>query len=207
MTEPKGRGYHHGDLRATLLRVGLELVAERGITGFTLREVARRAGVSHAAPYHHFTDRGALVSAIVAESYTALAAALEDAAAQAGDDPLERIQAMGEAYVGFALASPDRYRLMFRSELAGDPFGAESVNQAGAAAFAALVNGVEDAHRAGRFADGMDVGTVAAACWATVHGVSSLLLDGALGIRPDQSDRAQQLARRLIGITLRGLGG
>ena len=203
----KGRGYHHGDLRAALLRVGLELVAERGITGFTLREVARRAGVSHAAPYHHFADRGALVSAIVAESYSALAAALQHAAAQAGDDPIERIQAMGEGYVGFALAGPERYRLMFRSELAGDPFGADSVNQAGAAAFGALVSAVESAHRAGRFADGMDVGTVATACWATVHGVSSLLLDGALGIRPDQAERAQQLARRLIGITLRGLGG
>jgi AcrR family transcriptional regulator len=206
-TKATPRGYHHGDLRATLLRVGLELVAERGITGFTLREVARRAGVSHAAPYHHFADRGALVRSIVAESYAALAAALEDAAARGGEDPLERIQAMGEGYVAFALASPDRYRLMFRSELAGDGSEADEVDRTGAAAFGALVNAVEEAHRAGRLAEDVDVGTMAAACWATVHGVASLLLDGALGIRADQTDRARQLARRLIGITLRGLAG
>ena len=69
----------------------------------TLREVARRAGVSHAAPYHHFADRGALVRAIVAESFTLLGSALADAAAKADADPLDRIAAMGLAYVEFAL--------------------------------------------------------------------------------------------------------
>ena len=205
MAVTKRTAYHHGDLRATLLRVGLELVAERGINGFTLREVARRAGVSHAAPYHHFADRGALVRAIVAESYGALAAALEDGASGGADDPLARIQAMGEGYVAFALANPDRYRLMFRTELAGEGSDADDVNRAGAEAFGALVGAVEAAHRAGRLADDVDVGSTAAACWATVHGVASLLIDGALGIRADQPDRARHLASRLIGITLRGL--
>ena len=205
MPVTKRSAYHHGDLRATLLRVGLELVAERGINGFTLREVARRAGVSHAAPYHHFADRGALVRAIVAESYGALAAALEDAASEGADDPLARIQAMGEGYVAFALANPDRYRLMFRTELAGEGSDADDVDRAGAEAFGALVGAVEAAHRAGGLADDADVSSTAAACWATVHGVASLLIDGALGIRADQPDRARQLASRLIGITLRGL--
>ena len=203
--EQKRASYHHGDLRATLLRVGLELVAEKGINGFTLREVARRAGVSHAAPYHHFPDRGALVRAIVAESYTDLAAALESSAADAGADPVERLQAMGEGYVGFALANPDRYRLMFRTELAGEGAETEEVDRAGADAFRALVAAVEQAHDAGRLAPDIDVGTASAACWTTVHGVSSLLLDGALGVPADQPGRGRQLAKRLVEVLLRGL--
>ena len=185
--------------------MGLELVAERGINGFTLREVARRAGVSHAAPYHHFADRGALVRAIVAESYTELASVLESSAASGGLDPMARLQAMGEGYVGFALANPDRYRLMFRTELAGDDPEPDEVDRAGADAFRALVSAVEEAHEAGLLAADVDVGTASAACWSTAHGVSSLLLDGALGVPADQPERGLQLAARMLEVTLRGL--
>ncbi len=102
----------------------------------------------------------------------------------------------------FALANPDRYRLMFRTELAGDGSEADEVDRAGADAFGALVTAVEAAHASGRLAADVDVGTAAAACWATVHGVSSLLIDGALGVPADQPERGLQLARRLVEVTL-----
>lgn len=199
--------YHHGNLRQALLDAGLALLTERGVDGFTLREVARRAGVSHAAPYHHFPDRGALVRAIVADSFELLGAGLSKAASRAGDGPMERIAAMGRAYVAFALEHPQRYRLMFRSELSrsDDPQAATEADAAGASAFGRLVAAVQDAADRGLLREQVDVGTAAVAAWSSVHGLASLVLEGALGIRPDQGERAQQLADHLIELMLDGI--
>ena len=183
------------------------LLAERGIDGFTLREVARRAGVSHAAPYHHFPDKGSLVRAIVAESFELLGSALADAARAAGDDSLDRIRAMGLAYVEFALDHPARYRLMFRSELsrAGDAELPTDADAAGGTAFATLMSAVQDAADRGQLRAGMDAGGAAVAAWSSVHGLASLILEGAIGIRPDQRERARQVAWHVVEVALAGI--
>jgi AcrR family transcriptional regulator len=203
----KRSSYHHGNLRPALLDAGLALLAERGVDGFTLREVARRAGVSHAAPYHHFPDKGALVRAIVAESFDLLGSALADAARTAGDDPFDRIRAMGLAYVEFALDHPQRYRLMFRSELSrsGDSELPTEADVAGGTAFATLMSAVQDAADRGQLREGTDAGGVAIAAWSSVHGLASLILEGALGIRPEQRERARQLASHVVELALAGL--
>lgn len=185
----------------------MALLAERGVDGFTLREVARRAGVSHAAPYHHFPDKGALVRAIVAESFELLGTALSDAARTAGDDPFDRIRAMGLAYVEFALDHPERYRLMFRSELSrsGESDAPTEADAAGGAAFATLVSAVQDAADRGLLRPETDAGGAAVAAWSSVHGLASLILEGALGIRPEQRERARQVAAHVVELAIGGL--
>lgn len=200
--------YHHGNLRQALLDAALELLVERGVDGFTLREVARRAGVSHNAPYHHFADRGALVRAIVAQSFDLLGSRLADEAAQAGEDPMDRIAAMGVAYVEFALDHPERYRLMFRTELSrdGDSDAPTDADAAGGAAFGTLMSAVQEAADRGLLRDGMDPGAAAVTAWAGVHGLASLLLEGSLGVRPeDQRARARQLTVGVVDLLVDGL--
>src|SRR5690349_21462279 len=124
--------YHHGDLKAAILGQAAALVAERGADGISLRELARVAGVSHAAPAHHFTDRRGLFTALAAEGFRLLAAALTDARPEFID--------AAKAYVRFALDHPGHYEVMFDKSLydAADPGLAE----AEAAASAELARGV-----------------------------------------------------------------
>ena len=143
--------YHHGDLRAALLRTAGEMLEKEGLAALSLREVARRAGVSHNAPYRHFPDRDSLLAALAEEGYQRFADALEK----------RPRREMGEAYVDFALEHPERFRLMFGGRVPGkDPRAYEALKKS----FADL--GEEDA------------GYAAAAAWGLVHGLAHLLLDG-----------------------------
>jgi len=161
----KRRSYHHGDLHAALLRAAAEILEQQGLGALSLRAAARRAGVSHTAPYRHFSDREALLAALAAEGFARLAEALEQASRSGA-------QARGEAYVRFALAYPQRYRLMFGGLLR--PEAHPELARAAARAYAELIRTfafVGDARRAE---------VAAAAAWALVHGLSQLLLDGHL---------------------------
>ena len=115
MTQDPERPYHHGDLRASLLAAAEAELADRGVEAFSLRQVAKRAGVSHAAPAHHFGDAGGLLTALATEGYRAFQQALDDGMAQAGDDPRERQMAAGLGYIRFATARPALFRLIFGS--------------------------------------------------------------------------------------------
>lgn len=155
--------YHHGELRRALLRAAGKLAEKQGLAGLSLREVARRAGVSHNAPYRHFPDRDSLLAALAAEGFAALGKTLQEAAASGG------LRAMGEAYVRFALERPQRFRLMFGGSvrIAKHPAlreNATRVFEGLAQALAPQIPGV-----AGRDAS--------IAAWALVHGLSQLLLD------------------------------
>lgn len=171
--------YHHGDLRAALIQATEGLLAERGIEGFTLREVARRAGVSPAAPLHHFGSAAGLLTEVSILGFEELTRCLRDGTAAGGKDPARRLRGQGMGYVQFALAYPGRFQLMFRKDrLMQDG----RLKEAGDAAFAELEMAVRDYTGWGREKplNRATQATVLAA-WSTVHGFAHLALDEKFG--------------------------
>ena len=169
------RPYHHGDLRAALLAAaGAELEA-RGIEAFSLRSVAKRAGVSHAAPAHHFGDVNGLLTALAAQGFrrfVANQAAYED---RAGTDPAARLVESGLGYIAFAGANPALFRLMFGSDR--PDFQAPELHEAAKAAFRQLE--AANAAVAAALGKPLDQSNVEAT-WAVVHGLADLLAGGRL---------------------------
>lgn len=164
--------YHHGDLREALVAAAVELLEEKGLSGFTLRQCARRAGVSHAAPAHHFATAADLLAEIAARGYERFVAALGKAADQADASPLARLDAMGRAYVAFALANPAVYGLMFR--LGAGSLKSPHLKTASMAAWQQLCDGVAAVLGPQRQDE---VAAKASAVWALVHGTATLMLD------------------------------
>jgi AcrR family transcriptional regulator len=161
--------YHHGDLSTALLSAALELLEESGEAALSLRAVARRAGVSAAAPYRHYADREALVSAVAVVGYRQLAECLSEAH-PAPSSP-DELASVAIAYVQFALERPALFRIMFGEACDRDNDG----RVAATAAVAEYVRGiVERTFPAG------DADALATAIWALVHGLAFLHLDGKL---------------------------
>jgi AcrR family transcriptional regulator len=167
--------YHHGALRQALIDATEALLAERGVAGFSLREVARRSGVSPAAPAHHFGDAQGLLEAVATVAFDGLTAALEAGNARGGNDPVARLREQGVEYIAFARRYPGRFGLMFRTGVARGP----ELERASHAAFAVLENGVRDLYGVAR-------GTPLSAAqwealvgiWCVVHGYAHLALAG-----------------------------
>lgn len=167
--------YHHGDLPAALLRSVRELVAEGGVGAVSVRAVARRAGVSHAAPAHHFGDRGGLLAALAAEGFRGFNDAVRTERARLGPSATvaDALVATGRTYIAFGLANPEYYTVMFRPEMvdgddpALDEEGSRAFGVVVALARACLAPGTDDP----------TVLTAAVTIWASVHGFVSLALD------------------------------
>jgi AcrR family transcriptional regulator len=161
--------YHHGDLRAALVRAAIELLEESGETELSLRAVARRAGVSPAAPYRHYADREALVSAVAAVGYRELAERL--AAAHPSPSTPEQLASVAIAYVQFALERPALFRIMF-----GEPCDRDNDERVAAtAAVSQYLRAIVE-----RTFPEADAEALATAVWALVHGLAFLHLDGKL---------------------------
>jgi AcrR family transcriptional regulator len=172
-SEPNTR-YHHGDLKRALVEAALDALKEGGADAIGLRELARRVGVSPAAPYRHFRDRQALIQAVAADGFKSFLAALEAARPEGSAE--NQLAAMAEAYVAFALANPALYRLMFSSELG--KFEDPDLRKAADASYASL------ALTAAKL-DPDAPGEAAISAWAFVHGLATLLLDNQLlGVTP-----------------------
>lgn len=190
--------YHHGDLREELLRASLQLIESEGLAAVSLRKVAREYGVSPGAPYHHFADRAALMSALAARGFEILGAAMTSAR-ETAPDPRAALIAMATGYVAFARDHSAYFRIMFRPELS-QPDKHPDTEAAGDAAFAVLEATVADAVASG-FLPAADAETMALAWWSLAHGMASLTVDGKFALRATQSGTTPQaLATRITRI-------
>jgi AcrR family transcriptional regulator len=175
------RPYHHGDLRGALIEAALDLVTEEQDWTFSLREVARRAGVSHNAPYNHFADKQDLLIAVAAAGFEQLRDRMRVAIARIAA-PDKALLACGRAYIEQALRNPALYRLMFGPALANTKGGRPiEARAAGNDAKAVLKEIVVRGARTGAFAvspdDPRDQAEVVFFTWSLVHGLAMLLLD------------------------------
>jgi AcrR family transcriptional regulator len=159
-----------------LLEAAIRLIAEVGPTAFTLREVARRAGVSHNAPYRHFRDRDDLMAAVAAEGFRELTQAMMEEAGER-TDALDRLKRAGLGYVSFALRRPEHFTVMFDAPMSKQkhPDSAAAAEQA----FGTLMTFVKGAQDAGRLPSG-DLRQMALLAWTMVHGIAKLAITGRL---------------------------
>ena len=191
-----------GDLADELLKAAAALVAERGPQRFSLREVARRARVSEAAPYWHFASKEALLAGVAEQGFVTLAGLMAEVRRRV-KDPHRQLQELGVAYVRFALAHPSHLRVMFGPEIR-DKSAHPTLKAAGDRAFGLLVGAIADGQRAGRVQRG-DAEELAVAAWALVHGLSALVIDGQLRKRVPNEREAQRLATRVTKLLQTGL--
>ena len=176
--KPEGR-YHHGELRQALLDEAAAVVEREGVAALSLRDLARRLGVSHAAPAHHFPDRAALLVELARDGFERFAAAMEAGGAQ-GRDPLDRLRRIGAAYVRFATEHPGRFRVMFGREGSDVRQIPPALAEAGERSYGILLRAVEAVLARWPAGRRPPVEAVAFTCWAIVHGAAMLWIDGAL---------------------------
>jgi AcrR family transcriptional regulator len=175
---PRSKPYHHGNLRESLLEAAVHLIAEVGPAGFNLREVARRASVSHNAPYRHFRDKNDLLAEVAAQGFRELNAALLEGAATEST-AVGQLKRAGYAYVSFALRRPEHFAAMFDAPQPGtDPAGKRVSDPA----FDALVHIVVLCQRDGQLPEG-GAGHRALFAWSLVHGIAKLAVANRLPFR------------------------
>jgi AcrR family transcriptional regulator len=201
MSKTRAR-YHHGDLRRALLDASLELIRSSGAEALALRAVARKAGVSHSAPYHHFRSKTALVAAVAADGFRALRESVLARMASQPDGSIAQFREGGVAYVLFAIEHPERYRVMFGVDRA-DPEAFSELRDEIVATGDVAVRAIERCQRGGLLRAG-DPRELANILWATCHGLSMLLIDGDLRRGSDVA-QSEKLARHLTKLVLTGV--
>jgi AcrR family transcriptional regulator len=183
------------DARRRILDASIVLVAEQGVRAVSFREVARRAGVSHQTPYHHFGDHVGILREIAREGFANLADAMHSAASRAGDDPYKALHEAGVAYVKFARAHVGHFRVMFQGAL--NAGGDHPPLEEGDRTFDTLVRLVTAAHRAGA-GRGLTVEAMSRLAWSTVHGLSLLLIEDCFRPKNAAVDEAA-VTRQVVG--------
>ncbi len=194
------RPYHHGKLKQALVDAAIVLIAEVGTHGFTLREVARRAGVSHNAPYRHYRDKDELLAVVAMQGFVRLTAAMQRSAAR-GSDTLERLRFCGRGYVDFALRWPQHFFVMFDLPSSREKYPEYAA--AGQEAFDTLLSFIVACQEAGTLPK-EDPEILALTAWSLVHGIAKLAISQHL---PFTRTAARAFADKAAKILLSGMVG
>ncbi|MBC8077831.1 MAG: TetR/AcrR family transcriptional regulator [Chloroflexales bacterium] len=202
-TNTSSRAYHHGDLRNALIAAGRALLSEEGVSGLDLRKVARRAGVSHAAPYRHFADKQALLAAIAEDGFQRLGSSIDAALAAADAAPRDQLMALGWAYTQFALENPAHMREMF-SGLTIDRATYPSLYAASKHIFNRTITMIQSCQARGALAAG-DPTYITLAAWSQIHGLAMLLLEDQIPEARGNRVMAHELVRVCITTLYWGL--
>ncbi len=168
--------YHHGDLKNALIEAGQEILSKEGMSGLSLRKVARKAGVSHSAPYAHFADKQALIAAISTEGYRLLYEKMQKIQKDLMDDPSRQLVEVAWAYVRFAQTDPAQFKVTFSNAVARERDYPALVEMTGKC-FNQVVRIVKACQEAGILALSAP-DTLAVGIWSVVHGFASLLIEG-----------------------------
>ncbi|HBM89186.1 MAG TPA: TetR family transcriptional regulator [Rhodobiaceae bacterium] len=208
--KPKKTGdsaaYHHGDLRTALIHAATKIVETEGVMALSLRGVARLAGVSQTAPYHHFSDKEALLAAVAETGFRGLSEAM-DARTQRVEGASGQIVALGHAYVSFATENPGRFRLMFGPQVP-DKANYPDLLATGARSYEMIRSAVQSRRYDLNTQSGsLEADTMAA--WSIVHGLATLLIDSGFNSdsmgAPTQNALVEHVTQALVGGL--GLGG
>jgi AcrR family transcriptional regulator len=204
-SQPHERPYHHGDLRRAIVKAALEMLRETQSLDFSLRELARRAGVSHNAPYKHFADKRELLAAVSAAGFEMLTKRMAREMAGLGK-PRQKLFAMLRAYIDHGVANPALYGLMFGGHLSGPDHGRPAIELAEAEKTKALLADVIVAGGLGRTIpytprNERKIAGAILACWSLVHGLTLLLADNLVGPK----EKSDMLGETVVQGMLDGL--
>ena len=200
MTEQKSQ-YHHGDLASALMDAAIVRIAQEGVDKLSLRAVARDLGVSQTAPYRHFTDKNHLLSLLAQQGFERLAHTSFEASSHYQDDTFKALMALGLAYIEFAREHPQHYRLMFGGTIKRD-CGETQVMKTSMSAFDVILQQATRGVERGDLIQ-QEPRLLARSCWAKVHGIAMLLIDGFYSDLNAQ--QLNQLLMDMLWINLRGI--
>jgi len=198
----KPKSYHHGDLRNALIQAGLDLLAEGGVQELDLRKVARRAGVSHAAPYRHFADKQALIAAINEEGFHLLAERIRSTLREVSDEPVEQLLGVALAYVRFAKENPWLMREMF-SGLTIERETFESLHTASKSVYRLYAEVIKRGQESGKIVDG-DPTALAGVLWSVLHGLAMLIIENQMRPYADGPEGTERVTRYTIEVLYGG---
>ncbi len=192
--------YHHGDLRASLLREAAALLRDSGIDGLSLRRLSERVGVSRTALYHHFSDKHALLCALAADGFAQLDALMQPLSPTSDAPPAERYTAFAKQYLDYATKNPSLYGLMFGHTLWRDKLADDSLKQIAYESFRHHLAAVKRWQEAGILPSEQDSLRLTQVTWGTLHGLAQLVIDGVYADSTHLEDICQCVGQLFCGM-------